>query len=147
MIGNDTRILVLCTGNSCRSQMAEGFLRLHMTRLGFAEAAAMVRSAGLETHGLNPLAVKVMSESAGDISGHRSEQLDRYLKDEFDYVITVCGHAAEHCPTFPGPAERLHWPFDDPAQATGSESEILDEFRRVRDQIEQKVMGWLGVTK
>lgn len=144
MISDETRILVLCTGNSCRSQMAEGFLRHHLSRLGFETAAAAVRSAGLETHGLNPLAVKVMDESDGDISGHRSELLELYLNDRFDYVITVCGHAAKHCPTFPGPATRLHWPFDDPAQATGSESEILDEFRRVRDQIEKKVVAWLS---
>jgi len=147
LIDNKTRILVLCTGNSCRSQMAEGFLRHHLSRLDFPEAAAAVRSAGLETHGLNPLAVRVMDESGVNISGHHSEPLDLYLNDRFDYVITVCDHAAEHCPTFSDPARRLHWPFDDPAKATGSESEILDEFRRVRDQIEQRVVAWLGMAE
>lgn len=144
MIDNKTRILVLCTGNSCRSQIAEGFLRKHLLIVGFPEAAAAVRSAGLETHGLNPLAVKVMAEVGTDISSHRSESLELYLNDEFEFVITVCGHAAEHCPIFPGPAKRLHWPFDDPAQATGNETELMDEFRRVRDLIEQRVATWLG---
>ena len=124
--------------------MTEGFLRHHLSRLGFPEAAAVVRSAGLEIHGLNPLAVKVMGESGRDISGHRSKSLELYLNDQFDYIITVCDHAAEHCPTFPGQAKRLHWPFDDPAKAVGSESEVLDEFRRVRDQIEQKIVAWLS---
>ncbi len=145
MIDNSTRILALCTGNSCRSQMAEGFLRKHLLIVGFPEAAAAVRSAGLETHGLNPLAVKVMAELGVDIASHRSESLELYLGDRFELVITVCGHAAEHCPRFPGPAERLHWPFDDPAKATGTEAEILSEFRRVRDQIEEQVVVWLGV--
>ena len=124
--------------------MAEGFLGFHLTKLGFSEAATAVRSAGLETHGLNPLAVKVMDESSVDISDHHSKSLELYLNHRFDYIITVCGHAAEHCPTFPGLAKRLHWPFDDPAKAAGSDSDVLSEFRRVRDQIEQKVVAWLG---
>ena len=144
MVNDNTRILILCTGNSCRSQMAEGFFRHHLKTLGLKGAAAEVRSAGLEVHGLNLRAVQVMDEVGVDISGHRSENLQQYLDNQFDFIITVCGHAAQHCPTFPGDGERMHWPFDDPASATGSDEEILSEFRRVRDQINSRVKDWLG---
>ena len=130
-------VLVLCTGNSCRSQMAEGFFRK-----AFGESDRVV-SAGIEAHGLNPRAVKVMLEAGIDISSHASDILTRYLSDSFDYVITVCDNAAENCPIFPGGGKRLHWPFDDPAKATGSEEEILGEFRRVRDEIRDKIQDWL----
>ena len=143
MISNGTRILVLCTGNSCRSQMAEGFFRRRLEEAGFREAT--VRSAGLEPHGLNPRAVIVMKEAGIDISGQRSTSLEEYLSDEFDFVITVCDNAAEHCPVFPGKGERLHWPFEDPAGATGSESEILDKFREVRDLIDARIKNWVAV--
>lgn len=138
------KILILCTGNSCRSQMAEGFFRHHFLSRGDTESAASVKSAGLEPHGVNPHAIKVMAEAGVDISEHTSNHLEEYLELDFDYVITVCDNAAANCPTFPGPAKRLHWPFDDPASATGTEDEILDEFRRVRDEIGRKIESWLN---
>ena len=134
------RILVLCTGNSCRSQMAEGFFR------HYAGDHIIVRSAGLEPHGVNPNAVRVMAEVGIDISGHTSEHLNKYLNDGFDYVITVCDNAAANCPVFPGGGKRLHWPFDDPAGAVGSDDEVLAEFRRVRDAIGRRIQSWLGET-
>lgn len=127
------KVLVLCTGNSCRSQMAEEFLRQSLNDTD------EVISAGLEAHGINPRAVTVMEEVGLDISGHKSSLLTEYLDQEFDYVITVCDKAATNCPLFPGQAIRLHWPFDDPASATGSETEILAVFRRVRDEIRAKI--------
>jgi arsenate reductase len=123
------KILVLCTGNSCRSQLAEGYLR------SFAGDKADIYSAGLETHGLNPKAVQVMAEDLIDISGHTSNHMDSYADIEFDAVITVCDHANEACPYFPGNVQRFHHNFPDPAKATGTEAEILDAFRRVRDEI------------
>ena len=131
------RILVLCTGNSCRSQMAEGFLRARL------RDSDHVVSAGLEPQGVNPRAVKVMSEVGIDLSGHTSSHVDDYLDRQFDYIITVCDNAAANCPVFPGGGTRLHWPFDDPAQATGNDEEIVDVFRRVRDEIEAKVKDWI----
>ena len=127
-----TRVLFLCTGNSCRSQMAEGWAR-HLKG-----DEIDVYSAGIETHGLNHRAVKVMAEAGVDISGHRSKDLDRLAGTEFDYVITVCGHAHETCPVFPGKAVVIHHGFDDPpalARNTTTEEEALDHFRRVRDEI------------
>ncbi len=144
MITDDARILVLCTGNSCRSQMAEGFFRYYLNQRGLKRAAASVYSAGLETHGLNPRAVRVMREIGIDIADHTSNDLQEYLGESFDYVITVCDNAAKNCPVFPGPARRMHWPFSDPAGATGGEDEILEEFRRVRDQIGRQVETWLN---
>lgn len=126
------RILFLCTGNSCRSQMAEGFAR-HLKSDAF-EAF----SAGIETHGLNPNAVKVMAEVGVDISAQQSTHVDQLKDLDFDYVITVCGHADQHCPVFPGAAKVVHVPFDDPprlAQNAASEEEALGHYRRVRDQI------------
>lgn len=123
------RILVLCTGNSCRSQMAEGYLR-HL-----AGGRAEVYSAGIEAHGLNPRAVAVMAEDGIDISGHRSELLDAYHDLPFDHVITVCDSARERCPWFPSTAEQHHRDFPDPAKATGSEEEIRTAFKEVRDGI------------
>jgi arsenate reductase len=122
-------ILVLCTGNSCRSQIAEGYLRY------FAGDKAKIYSAGIETHGVNPKAIKVMAEDHIDISGHTSNNVDEYLDIPFDYVITVCDNAKENCPYFPTKAERFHQDFPDPAKATGSPDEVMDEFRRVRDMI------------
>ncbi len=136
-------VLVLCTGNSCRSQMAEGFLREYFRRRGDHTSAQAVKSAGLEPHGVNPHAIEVMSEIGIDISGHTSNHVTEYLEQSFDYVITVCDNAAANCPTFPGPARRLHWPFDDPAATVGTGEEILAEFRRIRDEIGDKIRAWL----
>ncbi len=131
------RILILCTGNSCRSQIAEGFFRRFLGENDF------VASAGLTPQGLNPFAVSVMAEIGIDISNHSSDHIDHYLNSQFDFVITVCDNAAANCPVFPGAHTRLHWSFDDPAAGTGSEEEILGEFRRVRDEIKEKVRAWL----
>ncbi|MFI5140017.1 MAG: arsenate reductase ArsC [Sphingobacteriales bacterium] len=122
-------ILVLCTGNSCRSQIAEGYLR------HFAGNKANIYSAGIETHGVNPKAIQVMAEDGIDISHHTSNNVDEYVAIPFDYVITVCDNAKENCPYFPTQAERFHFNFPDPAKATGSHEEVMDEFRRVRDMI------------
>ena len=124
-----TRILVLCTGNSCRSQMAEGWLR------HFGGDRVEVASAGVETHGVNPRAVEVMREAGVDLSGHTSDHVDTYRGQPFDVVVTVCDSARERCPYFPAEAERIHRSFPDPAGATGTEDEILDQFRTVRDAI------------
>ncbi|MEK7774792.1 MAG: arsenate reductase ArsC [Candidatus Zixiibacteriota bacterium] len=130
------RILILCTGNSCRSQMAEGFVR------HFLKGNGEVASAGLEPKGVHPLAIRVMGEIGIDISHHNSRHLSEYTGRQFDYVITVCDNAAERCPVFSGNAQRLHWPFEDPAAIKGSEWEILEAFRRIRDQIGEKVKAW-----
>jgi arsenate reductase len=122
-------ILVICTGNSCRSQMAEGYLR------HFAGDKAAIYSAGIQTHGVNPKAIQVMAEDGIDIAKHTSNKVDEYLAIPFDHVITVCDNANEACPYFPGQTQRLHHNFPDPAKASGSPEEIMDEFRRVRDMI------------
>ena len=122
-------ILVLCTGNSCRSQIAEGYLR------HFAGDKATVYSAGIETHGVNPKAIQVMAEDDIDISKHTSNNVDEYLNIPFDYVITVCDNAKENCPYFPTKAERFHQNFPDPAKVAGNAAEVMDEFRRVREMI------------
>lgn len=122
-------VLVLCTGNSCRSQMAEGYLR-HLAGDGFA-----IFSAGLDTHGVNPKAVHVMQEDNIDISGHTSNNISEYGHLTFDYVITVCDNAREQCPFFPAKTQMIHHSFRDPASATGSDAEVLQEFRSVRDLI------------
>lgn len=123
------RILVLCTGNSCRSQMAEGYLRY------FAGNKADVYSAGTETHGVNPMAVVIMKEDGIDISGHTSDHVDQYHDIFFDFVITVCDNAREQCPFFAGTAVQLHHNFTDPARATGTEEEIRKQFRKTRKEI------------
>lgn len=133
----NVNILVLCTGNSCRSQMAEGYLRK------FGQEEIEVYSAGIETHGLNPLAVKVMAEDGLDISRHTSNHVDEYANIDFDYIITVCDHARENCPYIPGKATRFHHNFPDPAKASGSEEEILEEFRKVRDMIMQYISDFM----
>ncbi|MBF9015212.1 MULTISPECIES: arsenate reductase ArsC [unclassified Oceanispirochaeta] len=125
-------ILFLCTGNSCRSQMAEGWMReLHSDEYN-------VYSAGIETHGLNPAAVKVMAEAGVDISGHKSTLATDYKEIDFDVVITVCGHADENCPVYLGRTKKIHHGFDDPprlAKDIEDEEKKLDPFRRVRDEI------------
>jgi len=120
-------ILVLCTGNSCRSQLLHGFLKQYKE--------LNVYSAGIETHGLNAKAVRVMSEIDIDISAHVSNNVDEYKDIPFDYLITVCDHASENCPIFPQKVTRIHNSFKDPAKAIGTSDEILDEFRAVRDEI------------
>ncbi len=132
------KILFLCTGNSCRSQMAEGFAAAHKSE------SVEPYSAGIEAHGLNPLAVKVMAEAGVDISRHKSKTLDQVLNIPFDFVITVCAHANESCPVFPGHARVIHVAFDDPpalARAAASEEEVLAIYRRVRDEIRVFVEG------
>ena len=126
-------VLFLCTHNSARSQMAEGLLR-HLAGDRFESY-----SAGTEATHVRPLAVRAMDEIGIDISGQESKTLNRYLGVPFDYVVTVCDEANEACPFFPGAKNRLHWSFEDPAQATGSEEERLAAFRRVRDEIREHV--------
>ncbi|KJR96989.1 MAG: arsenate reductase [Desulfobulbaceae bacterium BRH_c16a] len=132
------KVLFLCTGNSCRSQMAEGWAR-HLKG-----EAIEAYSAGIETHGLNPLAVKVMAEVGVDISGHRSQHIDECMDMAFAAVVTICGHAHEHCPYFPGNCKVIHVGFSDPPQMArelaargGTEEEQLDCYRRVRDEIRE----------
>lgn len=122
-------ILVLCTGNSCRSQLAEGYLRF------FHGEKANVYSAGVETHGVNPRAIATMKADGIDISAHTSNHVDEYLHIPFDLILTVCDHASERCPIFPSSAKRIHHNFTDPAKFTGSEEEITSEFNRVREEI------------
>lgn len=123
------RILVLCTGNSCRSQIAEGYLR------HFAGDKAEIYSAGIETHGVNPRAIATMKEDSIDISNHTSNNIDEYKDIDFDFVITVCDNAKERCPFFPTKAKKFHQNFPDPAKSTGTEEEILEQFRQVRQMI------------
>ena len=130
------KVLFLCTGNSCRSQMAEGWLR------HYAGERVEVSSAGTKPAGLNPTAVSVMGEAGVDISGQRSKHLDELINQDFLFVITVCDAAREACPVFPGALYQLHWSFDDPAAATGTEAERLAVFRRVRDEIRAQVQGF-----
>lgn len=122
-------ILVLCTGNSCRSQLAEGYLRFN------AGNKANIYSAGIETHGVNPKAIQVMAEDHIDISKHTSNHVGEYSAIPFDMVITVCDNANEACPFFSGNVKRFHQNFPDPAKATGTPEEIMDKFREVRDMI------------
>ena len=123
------RILVLCTGNSCRSQLAEGYLK------HFAGNKAEVYSAGVETHGVNPKAIQVMQEDGIDISHHTSNNLDEYRDIDFDFVITVCDNAKERCPYFPTAAKKFHYNFPDPAKAQGTDEQVMQQFRSVRGMI------------
>lgn len=135
-------VYFLCTGNSCRSQMADGFLRV----LGGDRFE--VRSAGLEAHGLNPRAVQVMREAGVDIRRHTSDVIDAEVLNRADYVITLCGHADEHCPAIANKkAVRWHWGFEDPAKATGSEDEIMARFREVRDAIRARIKTFVDEGK
>jgi len=132
MVAHKLKVLFLCTGNSCRSQMAEGWAR------ALKGDVIEAYSAGIETHGLNPNAVKVMAEAGVDISGQTSKNVDSLLAVPFDYVVTVCGHANEHCPFFPGSAKVVHVGFEDPpalAKLADGEKAKLDCYRRVRDEI------------
>lgn len=132
-------VLFLCTGNSCRSQMAEGWLK-HLAGDRFD-----VSSAGTHPVGLNPGAIEAMRESGVDISAHRSKRLDEFAEHQFDYVITVCDRAKEACPISPGARTVLHWSFDDPAQAAGSAEERRAVFSRVRDEIGAQIRRFLAI--
>jgi len=128
------RVLILCTGNSCRSQMAEGWVRHDMGD------DAEVYSAGTEPSVVHPVAIAVMAEAGVDISSHRSKALFEFLGQPFDLVITVCDSAREACPAFPGAAKRIHESFPDPAGVTGTKDEVLDKFREVRDLIRERIV-------
>ncbi|WP_395046881.1 arsenate reductase ArsC [Flavobacterium sp.] len=125
-------VLVLCTGNSCRSQIAHGYL-YHFTD----DKKVKIYSAGVETHGVNPKAIAIMQEDGINISHHTSNNIDEYFEVPFDYVITVCDNAKERCPFFPTKAIKLHYNFPDPAKATGTEAEITNKFRLVRNMIKE----------
>jgi arsenate reductase len=126
-------ILFLCTGNSCRSQMAEGWAKQ------FAPPGWTIQSAGIEAHGKNPRAIAVMREAGIDISGQESTQVTDAMIDAADVVVTVCGHADEHCPVLPAGTCKEHWPLDDPAKATGTEEEVMAVFRATRDEVHRRV--------
>jgi arsenate reductase len=128
-------VLFVCTGNSCRSQMCEGFFR------SMAGPACEVASAGTEPHGLNPRAVAVMAEAGGDISAPESSMLTDEMLEWADLVVTVCGHADERCPVLPAGTRKIHWPLQDPAMAEGSQEEVLAVFRASRDDIRERVAG------
>lgn len=132
------KMLVLCTGNSCRSQIAEGYLR------HFAGNKVNVYSAGIEAHGVNPKAIAIMDEDDIDISNHTSSTIDEYANIDFDYVITVCDNANENCPFFPTNAQKFHHNFPDPAKAVGTDEEILAEFRFVRDSIREFALNFVN---
>ena len=132
------RVLFLCTGNSCRSQMAEGWLK-HLGGDRFE-----VFSAGIVAHGKNPRAIAVMREAGIDISMQASEALDTEILNTLDLLVTVCGNADKTCPSVPVNCEKQHWPFDDPAQASGTKDEMMAEFRRVRDQIKSRIEAFIN---
>lgn len=131
-------ILVLCTGNSCRSQLMHGFLAKMLS------GKAIIYSAGVETHGVNPRAIETMAEVGIDISHHTSNNVDEYLEIDFDYVITVCDNAKERCPIFPSKAKKLHNNFPDPAKFQGTEEETKAEFARVREMIKNYCEEFVG---
>jgi len=132
------RVLFLCTGNSCRSQMAEGWLKT----LGGDKFDVL--SAGIVAHGKNPRAISAMKDAGVDISNQESEALDPKILDTLDLLVTVCGNADETCPAVPVSCEKQHWPFDDPAKVTGSEEEIMQEFYLVRDEIKARVSAFVA---
>jgi arsenate reductase (thioredoxin) len=131
------KVLFLCTHNSCRSQMAEGIVNADLG------ARFQAFSAGTVATRVNPLAIKVLAEIGIDISGHASKTLDHFAKENFDYVITLCGSANEQCPLYFGGVKRVHIGFDDPSQGSGSPEEVLADFRRVRDEIRTGIAAYL----
>lgn len=141
MVQRRPRVLFLCTGNSCRSQMAEGWLR----ELAGERFEAL--SAGTRPQDLNPGAVRAMAEVGIDIAEQRSQHIDAFLEDPPEYLISVCDGAAEACPEFSAATTRMHWPFPDPAHATGSEEQVHAEFARVRNSIEGRLRSWLGASE
>ncbi len=132
------RVLFLCTGNSCRSHMAEGWLR-HLAGDRYEALSAGAKPAGY----VHPLAIQAMAEVGVDISRHRSKSIDEFNGRALDVLITVCDHARESCPTFAGAKKMLHWSFEDPARAAGNDAEKMAVFRRVRDEIRQRIAAWL----
>lgn len=132
------RVLFLCTHNSARSQMAEAFLR------ALAGDRFEVASAGTEATQVHPLAIRAMKEAGIDLSGHASKTFERFLGQPWDYVVTVCDSASERCPAFPARTTRIQWSIDDPAQATGSDEERLQAFRRARDELSRRIREWLA---
>jgi arsenate reductase len=132
------RVLFLCTHNSARSQMAEGLL------CALAGDSFEVASAGTEATRVHPLAIQAMKEIGIDLTGHTSKTIDAFLGQPWDYVITVCDNANERCPLFPGRTTRIHWSFNDPSQATGTDADRLETFRRVRDEILTRLRQWLA---
>jgi arsenate reductase (thioredoxin) len=134
-------LLFLCTGNSCRSQIAEGWAKQ------LAPAGWTVDSAGIESHGKNPRAIAVMQEAGVDISGQESTRVTDDMLEQADLVITVCGHADEHCPVLPAGTRKIHWPLEDPAKAQGTEKEIMEVFRTSRDDIHRRVDELIGELK
>jgi len=135
------RVLFVCTHNSARSQMAEGLLR------ALARDRFDVASAGTEATRVHPLAIRAMEEVEIDLTGHTSKTIDAFLGQRWDYVITVCHNANERCPLFPGETTRIHWGFDDPSQATGTDADRLETFRRVRDEILTRLHQWLAAER
>lgn len=131
-------VLYLCTGNSCRSQMAEGWTR------ALGGGVCEVQSAGIEAHGKNPRAIQVMQEAGIDISGQESTVVTDDMTAKADVVVTVCGHADEQCPVLPNSVKKFHWPLEDPAKAQGSEERIMAAFRAARDDIERRVRDLIG---
>lgn len=129
------RVVFLCTHNSCRSQMAEGFLRHH------GGDRYEVFSAGASPSRVNPMAIKVMGEKGVDITSQRSKSIDEFPGQDFDFIVTTCGNARDQCPVFPGQGEMLHWGLEDPAEARGSREEKLKVFRRVRDELEKLIQS------
>ena len=140
-VSDPIKVMFVCTGNSARSQMAEGFAR----HLGGGKIEA--HSAGVEPSRLNPYAVRAMQEKGIDISGHRSKAFGWDLARQMDLVVTVCGHANESCPVLPPEVKRLHWPLEDPAATTGTDAEIMATFRSVRDQVESRVLDVLATLR
>jgi arsenate reductase len=136
-VPDPVNILFLCTGNSCRSQMAEGWAR----QIGGKTVS--VQSAGIEAHGKNPRAIAVMAEAGIDISSQESTVEDDTMIEAADVVVTVCGHADEQCPVLPAGTRKIHWPLNDPAKATGTEDEIMAQFRETRDEVESRVRALL----
>jgi arsenate reductase len=135
-------LMFLCTGNSCRSQMAEGWARVLGKQYG--DDWLLVESAGIEAHGKNPRAITVMQEAGVDISGQESTRLTEDMLKRADLVVSVCGHADEHCPVLPAGTRKIHWPLDDPAKAQGTEDEIMQTFRHCRDDIRARVDALLA---
>ena len=135
------RVMFLCTGNSCRSQMAEGFAR----ELG--KGILEPYSAGVSPQGVNEKAVRVMNETGIDISRQQSKPIDRELLKKMNVIITLCDNAARSCPWTPPEIKLIHWPLDDPAKAVGSEEEVMNEFRRVRDEIKVRISGFIKEMK
>jgi arsenate reductase len=137
-VPESVNILFLCTGNSCRSQMAEGWAR----ELGGNRV--VVQSAGIEAHGKNPRAIAAMREAGIDISSQESTIVTKEMLDKADIVVTVCGHADEQCPVLPAKVKKIHWPLTDPAKATGSEEAVMNEFRATREEVKKRITDLLA---